>query len=104
MKSVSKKTFYGLSHIENVELHSNSLSCITPGTFDSLRSLNHLTLHSNAFQCNCHMGWFADWLRSKHFISTSPNCSSPAQLQDRPIAQLSPQDFRCNGELRTCCP
>ena len=40
-------------------------SCVTPGAFDELTSLNSLNLIANPFNCNCHMAWFADWLRQK---------------------------------------
>jgi hypothetical protein len=38
---------------------------VTPGAFDELTSLESLNLISNPFNCNCHMTWFADWLRQK---------------------------------------
>ncbi len=40
-------------------------SCVTPGAFDELTSMDSLNLISNPFNCNCHMTWFADWLRQK---------------------------------------
>ena len=43
----------------------NVCSCVTPGAFDELTSLESLNLISNPFNCNCHMTWFADWLRQK---------------------------------------
>ena len=52
---------------------------------------------ANPFNCNCHMAWFADWLRTKGFTTGGPRCAFPNHLQDRPIHALPSHEFRCTG-------
>ena len=65
VKEVNKKIFHGLVNLKTLSLYSNKISCVTPGAFDALVSLQSLNLIANPFNCNCHMAWFADWLRTK---------------------------------------
>eukprot|EP00122_Pirum_gemmata_P008960 Pgem_evm1s8277 len=39
LKSISSKTFYGLTTLTEIKLQGNALSEILPGTFDGLTSL-----------------------------------------------------------------
>ena len=89
--------FHGLVKLESLSLYSNKISCVTPGAFDALVSLKSLNLIANPFNCNCHMAWFADWLRIKGFTSGGPRCAHPQHLKDRPIYALANHDFRCTG-------
>lgn len=98
VKEVNKKIFHGLVNLKTLSLYSNKISCVTPGAFHALVSLQSLNLISNPFNCNCHMAWFADWLRTKGFTAGGPRCASPAHLKDRPIHALPPHEFRCTGK------
>ena len=77
----------------------SQIGCITPGAFDSLHYLKTLNLMANPFVCNCHMGWFADWLRNKGFHSNAPRCMEPQHLKDKTISSLALHDFRCTGGI-----
>ena len=63
-------------------------------------SLQSLNLISNPFNCNCHMAWFADWLRTKGFTAGGPRCAFPPHLKDRPIHALPSHEFRCTGKAQ----
>lgn len=93
----------GLTGVETLDLFSNSISCVTPGAFESLRRLRSLNLISNAINCNCHMGWLAEWLRAKGFTRSGPRCAAPERHRNRPIHALSSHDFQCKGEGKTVC-
>ncbi len=95
---MNNKIFRGLNNLKELNLYSNEISCITPGAFDSLLHMDSLNLIANPFVCNCHMGWFADWLRLKGFDSTGPRCQQPRHLKDKAIHSLALHDFRCSGE------
>ncbi len=101
--NVNKKLFHGLVNLETLSLYSNKISCVTPGAFDALVSLKSLNLISNPFNCNCHMAWFADWLRTKGFTTGGPRCAAPSHLRDRPIHALPSHDFRCTGLSSVNC-
>ena len=97
---MTKKSFIGLSHLDSLDLASNRLTCITPGAFDSLVSLRSLSLGGNPYRCNCHMGWFSEWLRAhEEMVSTVPVCTAPEHLKDRSLLDLSSHDFRYEREL-----
>ena len=99
IRDVNSKLFHGLVKLESLSLYSNKISCVTPGAFDALVSLKSLNLIANPFNCNCHMAWFADWLRIKGFTSGGPRCAHPQHLKDRPIYALANHDFRCTGNF-----
>merc|ERR1719245_1197292 len=98
ISSVNRALFRGLNNLESLSLYGNLISCVTPGAFDELTSLKSLNLIANPFNCNCHMAWFADWLRRKDLIASGPRCAFPAHLQDRPIHALPSHEFRCTGD------
>ena len=75
VKQVNKKIFHGLVNLKTLSLYSNQIRCVTPGAFDALVSLQSLNLIANPFNCNCHMAWFADWLRTKGFTTGGPRCA-----------------------------
>ncbi len=58
-------------------------------------------LLSNPFNCNCHLGWLAEWLRKKNLVTGNPRCLAPSYLKDMPIQDLKPTDFKC--ESKTYC-
>ena len=97
VKEVNKKIFHGLVNLKTLSLYSNHISCVTPGAFDALVSLQSLNLIANPFNCNCHMAWFADWLRTKGLTAGGPRCAFPLHLKDRPIHALPSHEFRCTG-------
>ena len=92
------------STLETLDLFSNAISCITPGAFDGIRNLRALNMVSNSINCNCHMGWFSEWVKQKGFSKTGPRCSRPEALRNRAIHELAAHDFQCDGEtcLKDC--
>jgi len=101
--AVNSPMFRGLVNLDKLSLYGNKISCVTPGAFDELTSLKSLNLISNPFNCNCHMAWFADWLRQKDLVASGPRCVSPAHLKTRPIHSLASHEFRCTGEKDAGC-
>ena len=71
---VNRAMFRGLSNLQSLSLYGNLVTCVTPGAFDELSSLTSLNLISNPFNCNCHMAWFADWLRRRGLTNSGPRC------------------------------
>jgi hypothetical protein len=98
---MNNKILRGLDRLESLNLFSNRISCVSPGAFDSLVSIQTLNLMANPFNCNCHMGWFGEWLRQSGLGGakgvSGPRCAAPAHLKDRTITSLAVHDFRCTG-------
>jgi len=53
----------------------------------------------NPFNCNCHLAWFAEWLKKHGLIAGSPRCAGPARVMDVPIHDLPSYEFKCSGKL-----
>lgn len=51
----------------------------------------------NPFNCNCHLAWFAEWLKKHGLIAGSPRCAGPARVMDVPIHDLPSYEFKCFG-------
>ncbi|OXA44085.1 Protein slit [Folsomia candida] len=104
LKEINNKMFLGLTHLKTLSLADNHISCIMPGSFDSLSNLQSLDLDGNAFICNCHLAWFADWLRREEslFPSSGPKCVAPMRHKDTLIRSLPTHEFRCTSDDRGC--
>ncbi|XP_073994613.1 slit guidance ligand isoform X3 [Rhodnius prolixus] len=100
---IHNKMFVGLYNLKVLSLYSNKITCVMPGSFDSLNSLHTLNLLSNPFVCNCHLGWFSEWLRRKELLAGSPRCAHPSRLNDVPIHEIPQQEFKCNSENDQGC-
>jgi len=89
----------GLSSAESLDLFANRIRCVTPGAFAQLRALTSLNLISNEINCNCHMGWLAEWIRARGFDQAggAPRCSAPERLRARPLHALASHEFQCGG-------
>lgn len=60
-------------------------------------------LASNPFNCNCHLAWFADWLRKHQFMGEAARCASPNAVRDVQIRDLMPNEFKCINENTGGC-
>ena len=101
ISAVNRAMFRGLNNLKSLSLYGNLISCVTPGAFDELGSLTSLNLISNPFNCNCHMAWFADWLRRKDLTASGPRCTKPEHLKNKAIHSLATHEFRCTSKLGT---
>eukprot|EP00096_Caligus_rogercresseyi_P013821 TRINITY_DN6421_c0_g1_i2.p1 TRINITY_DN6421_c0_g1~~TRINITY_DN6421_c0_g1_i2.p1 ORF type:complete len:1396 (-),score=344.95 TRINITY_DN6421_c0_g1_i2:865-5052(-) len=103
ISEVSNKLFYGLINLQTLSLYSNKISSVTPGAFDPLSKLSSLNLIANPFNCNCHIAWFADWLKAKGFTNGGPRCAYPDHLKARTIHSLPSHEFRCTSKNDIGC-
>merc|ERR1719483_1044885 len=103
ISAVNRAMFRGLNNLESLSLFGNLISCVTPGAFDELDSLKSLNLISNPFNCNCHMAWFADWLRRNNLTASGPRCNKPEHLKNKSIHTLATHDFRCTNGNNVGC-
>ncbi|KAK7794523.1 hypothetical protein R5R35_011285 [Gryllus longicercus] len=101
---VHNKMFAGLGNLKTLSLYDNQITCVMPGSFDALTSLHSLNLLYNPFNCNCHLAWFAEWLRKRNLSSGSPRCYSPPRVKDVQIYELPHHEFKCTtGESEQGC-
>lgn len=65
--------------------------------------VKYRNLASNPFNCNCHLGWFSDWLRKRGLSGATPHCAAPAKVRDVPIRDLPLHEFKCTSDADEGC-
>lgn len=103
MREVHNKMFTGLHNLKTLNLYGNQITCVMPGSFDSMSTLRTLNLLSNPFMCNCHLAWFAEWLRSHELTAGGPKCAGPARVKDTAIHELPHHEFQCTNDNDQGC-
>ncbi|OQV13915.1 Protein slit [Hypsibius exemplaris] len=97
-----------LDKLKTLSLYDNEISCISSGTFDMLPQLQSLNLLNNPLHCNCHMGWFPEWMHQKRKDSSlfqligKPRCASPVALKDTPVQDVIGKDVTCPVDDNVC--
>ncbi|XP_002738338.3 slit homolog 2 protein [Saccoglossus kowalevskii] len=100
---INNETFSGLTKVRLLSLYDNQIRTVMPGSFDNLKELSTLNLLSNPFNCNCHLGWLADWLKSRTIVTGNPRCQAPSHLREIPIQDLKKYDFSCDSNNDNSC-
>uniref|UniRef100_A0A8C6V3N5 Toll like receptor 5 n=1 Tax=Neogobius melanostomus TaxID=47308 RepID=A0A8C6V3N5_9GOBI len=113
--------FNGLHSIIKIDLSSNDLTYLQPGTFpqtvhtlylsnnflatpnpDTFRHLAFINLAGNRFYCNCNLERFLWWMNSTNVTFLSPReelrCGFPLQLQNLPLHNYSTIIEPCEGD------
>ena len=60
-------------------------------------NVTYSNLEGNPLRCNCHLGWLAEWLRTRGITRGVPRCHSPPHLRDTPIIDVPASAFACQG-------
>ncbi|XP_070540032.1 slit homolog 2 protein-like [Ptychodera flava] len=105
LSCIKNDTFGSLTNVRLLSLYDNQITSMMPGAFDNLKDLSTLNLLSNPLNCNCHMSWLTDWLKSRTIVTGNPRCQSPPHLKELPIQDLKRNDFSCeNNDENSCMP
>ncbi|XP_071827051.1 slit homolog 2 protein-like isoform X4 [Apostichopus japonicus] len=100
---ITNETFLGLKSMRDLSLYDNSLTSIMPDAFESLTNLHTLNLLENPLNCNCHLSWLPDFLKSREIETGNPRCNEPSSIRDRTIEDLRAEQFSCNGDDFSSC-
>lgn len=103
LSTIRGRLLRGLDGLTTLYLHNNNIHCISPGAFDMLPKLSFANILSNPIQCDCHMAWFGDWLRSQNNTSAVATCATPTHLKNRQLQDLPLPSFRCKGSADEGC-
>ncbi|XP_054274117.1 peroxidasin-like isoform X2 [Macrosteles quadrilineatus] len=97
IEKLHPNTFTDLTKLERLFLHNNKLRHLSSGTFKGLDSLKRIRLDSNALVCDCDMMWLAHLLRDKQdSTQAAATCQFPTNMEGKPIANVSDNDFHCS--------
>uniref|UniRef100_A0AAY4A5W8 Slit homolog 1 protein n=1 Tax=Denticeps clupeoides TaxID=299321 RepID=A0AAY4A5W8_9TELE len=88
-------SFTGLQNVRLLSLYDNQLTTIMPGAFDTLPNLSTLNLLANPFNCDCHLSWLGEWLRTRQIVTGNPRCQNPSFLREIPLQDVVLPDFHC---------
>ncbi|KAJ8025760.1 Slit-like 2 protein [Holothuria leucospilota] len=100
---ITNETFVGLKSVRDLSLYDNSLTSIMPQAFENLRSLHTLNLMNNPLNCNCHLSWLPEFIKSRQVETGNLRCNAPSPVRDRVIADLQADHFSCNNDDFSSC-
>ncbi|XP_064185420.1 matrix-remodeling-associated protein 5 [Anguilla rostrata] len=99
-------TFWS-SSLRHLHLADNQLEYLLPETLQHLGKLELLSLHGNPWTCDCQLRWLIEWHNKNNGVikckkdrdsGASENCStcsSPQNLNNSQLLQLSPERLSC---------
>ena len=79
------------------------ISCFRRHNSHSLRANKSLGIFSNMqgnpLSCNCHLAWFAGWLRKRDMSGVVGHCHDPPRLKDAVVKDIPHHEFKCNSKI-----
>ncbi|KAJ8682332.1 hypothetical protein QAD02_018124, partial [Eretmocerus hayati] len=103
LREVHTKMFAGLTSLRSLNLHGNAITCMMPGSFDNLPHLHSINIQENPLSCNCHLSWFAEWVKKRDIsMNVSGKCHEPPRLKDATISEIPRHEFKCNSDSVGC--
>ena len=101
---VEDKTYQFIAYVlsRSLLIHGGCLENYTIHFWNNLLFSVYRNLLNNPLNCDCHMKWFAEWLRvrSDDVITGIPVCTSPAAVQNSAVSRVSHNEFICPGKKR----
>lgn len=61
-------------------------------------------MQNNPLSCNCHLAWFAEWLRTHDIPGIIGRCHDPPRLKDAHVKDIPRHEFKCTSKfLKNLC-
>ncbi|XP_059170224.1 slit homolog 2 protein-like isoform X2 [Physella acuta] len=89
-----------IRHLKNMEiltLSNNNLTSVSSNLFENMRLLRILRINDNKLVCDCHLAWFARWLRKNPSLGMFTECHQPLHLRNAELTELQDIDFKCDA-------
>ncbi|KAJ9579590.1 hypothetical protein L9F63_004775, partial [Diploptera punctata] len=105
IREVHNKMFVGLTNLKTLKYY-NFFIFDSPSYYQFCYYCYYYyysNLLSNPFNCNCHLAWFAEWLRKRDLSGGSPRCHAPPRVKDVPVQELPHHEFKCTSENDQGC-
>lgn len=98
IREVASDAFRHLQGLESLHIDHNKLQDIPLSSLENLDKLRVIDLSENPWICDCRLRELKTWLAKNKLIST-PRCTLPTRLANRPFSELAIDEFACKPEI-----
>lgn len=98
IRDISSEAFRNLRSLESLKLNGNNLRELPISSLEKMDKLRAIDLSDNPWTCDCRLRELKLWLAKRKLIST-PRCSAPTRLANKPFSELHIDDFACKPEI-----
>lgn len=98
IREIATDAFRSLRSMESLKLNHNKLRELPLRSLERLEKLRAIDLSDNPWTCDCRLRELKLWL-AKHKLLSTPSCSAPSRLANRPFSELPIEEFACKPEI-----
>lgn len=98
IREIAADAFRNLRSLESLKLNHNKLRDLPLSSLEKLEKLRAIDLSDNPWTCDCRLRELKSWL-AKHKLLSTPSCSAPNRLANRPFSDLPIEEFACKPEI-----
>lgn len=98
IRDIAADAFRNLRSLESLKLSHNKLRDLPLSSLERIEKLRAIDLSDNPWTCDCRLRDLKLWLE-KHKLLSTPACSAPSRLANRPFAELPIEEFACKPEI-----
>ncbi|KAM3964079.1 noki protein [Aphomia sociella] len=98
IRDIAADAFRNLRSLESLKLNHNKLRDLPLSSLERVDKLRAIDLSDNPWTCDCRLRELKMWL-AKHKLLSTPTCSGPTRLVNRPFSELPIEEFACKPEI-----
>lgn len=98
IRDIAADVFRNLKFLESLKLNGNNLRDLPLSSLEKLEKLRVIDLSDNPWNCDCRLRDLKIWL-SNHKLFSTPSCSLPTRLANKPFSELALDEFACKPEI-----
>lgn len=98
IRDIAADSFRNLRSLESLKLNHNKLRDLPLSSLELVEKLRAIDLSDNPWTCDCRLRELKMWL-TKHKLLSTPTCSGPTRLANRPFSELPIEEFACKPEI-----
>lgn len=98
IRDIAPEAFGNMRSLESLKLNGNKLRDLPIASLESIDKLRAIDISENPWTCDCRLRELKVWLGKRKLVST-PTCSAPTRLANRPFSELSVEEFACKPDI-----